>query len=105
MKEDFSIILLPLANNVNHSSSVTLSLFIDKTYSRLRVKYTNIHVEHFGSMTFISYYILSIHVALSTRNCERMYDCTVSSMSILCLWNIQLTFDWVGIEPHVAHSC
>ena len=25
---------------------------------------------------------------------------TVSSMSILCLWDIQLTFDWVGIEPH-----
>ena len=27
-----------------------------------------------------------------------MYDCTVSGMSILCLWDIQLTFDWVRME-------
>ena len=27
----------------------------------------------------------------------------VSSMSILYLWNIQLTFDWVRIEPHGAY--
>ena len=28
------------------------------------------------------------------------YEYTVSSMSIFCLWNIQLTFNWVIIEPH-----
>ena len=29
----------------------------------------------------------------------------VSSMSILCLWDIQLTFDRVGIETLMAHTC
>ena len=33
-----------------------------------------------------------------------MYVCmeyipVVNSMSVLCLWNIQLTFDWDEIEP------
>ena len=32
-----------------------------------------------------------------------MHDYTVISTAILCLWNIQLTFDWVGIEPHGAY--
>ena len=53
-------------------------------------------------MCMYMYIQLSIRIDLSSgsRISMYMYDYTVSSMSILCLWNIQLTFDWVGIEPH-----
>ena len=33
----------------------------------------------------------------------RTYDYMVSNMSILCLWDIQLTCDLVGIEIHAAY--
>ena len=52
---------------------------------------------------------LPLEVQCTTRSTMNMYLCSmydyaVSSMSILCLWNIQLTFDWVGIEPHGASA-
>ena len=52
---------------------------------------------------------LPLEVQCTTRSTMNMYLCsmndyTVSSMSILCLWNIQLTVDWVGIEPHDASA-
>ena len=31
------------------------------------------------------------------------YDYMVSSMSTLCLWDIQLTFDWIRIQIHGAY--
>ena len=47
-------------------------------------------------------YLLSIRIDLApVSNC--VVCMTVSSMCILRLWNIQLTLDWVGIEPHDAH--
>ena len=52
-------------------------------------------------------------IDLVTGSVYNVYNCivfyTVSSMSILCLWDIQLTFDWVGTEPYPRksnlHSC
>ena len=35
---------------------------------------------------------------LNMHTCTK-YILAVSGMSILCLWNIQLTFDWDKVEP------
>ena len=43
-------------------------------------------------MYMYMYIHVHVHVVQMTIN--------MSIMSILCLWNIQLTFDSVGIEPH-----
>ena len=44
-------------------------------------------------------YIVHSRLTLPAGSKNGTCDYTVSSMSILCLGDIQLTFDWVGIEP------
>ena len=47
--------------------------------------------------TYVNCIIKKMHVRMKCIT-------AVNSVSILCLWNIQLTFDWYWIEPSKEHS-
>ena len=57
---------------------------------------------------YCMYSILYIRVTKSAIKCAHMADArdtfhAVKSMSILCLWDIQLTFDRNGVGTYGAH--
>ena len=42
--------------------------------------------------------VYNIEATAALWTCNRPW-----CVAILCLWNIQLTLDWVGMEPHGAY--
>ena len=54
----------------------------------------------YGMRNSSTFNCVCVRVLRNKNVCVRTeYILAVNSMSILCLWNIQLTFDWDEIEP------